>query len=110
MAVGLGNRILVYRSQRWGSKTNVSIGYELFGHNSSFRMFSLLMQLAFGLMIELIVPALGLAVLLPKFIGAVDDFFFAGLFHCVLSWSAEHGPVRLRWGLVGSGAAQPRYC
>jgi hypothetical protein len=71
-------------------------------------MFSLLMQLTFGLMIELIVPALGLAVLLPKFIGAVDDFFFAGLFHCVLSWRTEHGPVRLKSGLVGSGAVQPR--
>jgi hypothetical protein len=54
-------------------------------------------------MIELIVPALGLAVLLPKFLGAVDDLFFAGLFHCVLSWTIEHGPVRLRWGLWGAG-------
>jgi hypothetical protein len=40
-------------------------------------------QLLFGLMIELLVPAIRLSCLLPKFVSAMDDLFFGGFFHIV---------------------------
>lgn len=49
----------------------------------------------------------GAAAMLPKFVGAVDDLLFGGLFHRVFYWRIEHGPA---WGLWGmrTGAVQPR--
>lgn len=43
-------------------------------------------------MIEFLVPALGLAGLLPQLVGAMDDLFLGGIFHFSLSgWKARTG-------------------
>jgi len=65
------------------------------------------MQLTFGLMIELIVPALGLAVLLPKFIGAVDDFSLLG-FSIVYFLGELSRPRPAKIGACRERAVQPR--
>jgi hypothetical protein len=62
-------------------------------------------QFLFGLMIEFLVPALGLAGLLPQFVGAMDDLFFGGIFHFSLSgWKARGLRAIAGWiSLIGSG-------
>jgi hypothetical protein len=44
-----------------------------------------LIQFFFGLMIELFVPPVGFSSAFPKFVGTMDDLFFGGCSHRVLS-------------------------
>ena len=54
---------------------------------------------------ELLVPAIGLSGLLPQFIGAVDNLFFGGIFHFLLSnW--KHDPAAGLRGLSTGKAVQ----
>jgi hypothetical protein len=50
------------------------------------------LQLFLRLMIEFLVPALGLTDLLPKLIRAADNINLSGLAHWVLSWVIAHDP------------------
>ena len=50
-----------------------------------------LLQLFLGLMVELVVPAVGFSGLFPEFVSAVDDLFSGGIFH-FLAFKLEARP------------------
>ena len=54
-------------------------------------------QLLFGLMIEFLVPAIGLSGLLPQFVSPMNDLFFGGVFHFCLR-SGNRDPARVSRG------------
>jgi hypothetical protein len=50
------------------------------------------LQLPFSLMIELLIPALGLSGLLPEFVGAADNFYSKGPSHSRCLQMGKHNP------------------